>query len=158
MLSPIQTFEQSNIRNIESTVDRVSMISHNNSHQIYPPIQTISSYPKVEIVKEMYEDGRVYEGSVLNGIKEGEGKLIYPDGAYYEGHFSENKMHGFGTLYYRVGKPAYEGYWHEDQFHGKGILYNENPVEQLQPFDYSDFNLVEDYWIRYEGTCMKLFR
>lgn len=24
-------------------------------------------------------------------------------------------------------------------------------MEQLEPFDYTDFNLVEDYWVRYEG-------
>lgn len=87
-------------------------------------------------------------------MKEGQGKLTYPDGAYYEGEFAKNRMHGYGTLYYRVGKPAYEGNWFEDQFHGKGVLYNENPVDQLQPFDYSDFNLVEDYWIRYEGKSV----
>jgi hypothetical protein len=31
----------------------------------------------------MYEDGRVYEGPLLNGMKDGQGKLTYPDGAYY---------------------------------------------------------------------------
>jgi hypothetical protein len=35
------------------------------------------------MVKEMYEDGRVYEGPLLNGMKDGQGKLTYPDGAYY---------------------------------------------------------------------------
>lgn len=64
------------------------------------------------MVKEVYEDGRIYEGPILSGMKEGEGKLTYPDGAYYEGNFSKNKMHGYGTLYYRIGKPAYEGHWH----------------------------------------------
>lgn len=145
-LSPMQAFEQSNTRATENIgiVGARASLSHQQS-------AASNIYPKVEVVKEVYEDGRIYEGPVLHDMKEGKGKLTYPDGAYYEGNFSKNKMHGYGTLFYRVGKPAYEGYWHEDQFHGKGVLYNENPVEQLQPFDYSDFNLVEDYWIRYEG-------
>lgn len=61
----------------------------------------------MEVIREVYEDGRVYEGPIINEMKEGEGKLTYADGAYYEGHFSKNKMHGFGTLYYRINKPAY---------------------------------------------------
>jgi len=31
---------------------------------------------------------------MVNGIKEGHGKLTYSDGAYYEGNFKNDKMEG----------------------------------------------------------------
>jgi hypothetical protein len=58
-------------------------------------------------------------------------------------------MHGDGTLFYCEGKPAYEGQWYQDQFHGNGVLYNQNPMKLDEYFDYSDFNTVEDIWVKY---------
>jgi hypothetical protein len=91
--------------NIATNPPQISQQIHSVTHisSANPP----SSEPKAELVREVYEDGRVYEGPVLNGMKEGKGILTYPDGAYYEGEFSKNRMHGYGVLYYRVGKPAY---------------------------------------------------
>lgn len=60
-------------------------------------------------------------------------------------------MHGKGSLYYSSGKPAYVGDWNLDKFEGQGILYNENPVSLLQEFDYTDFDHINDYWVKYEG-------
>lgn len=34
---------------------------------------------------ENYDNGSRFEGMLVNGIKEGPGKLLYSDGAYYEG-------------------------------------------------------------------------
>ena len=105
------------------------------------------------LVTEQYEDGRKFEGTMLNGRKHGHGKLTYSDGAYYEGEFKDDKMEGRGTLFYGPGLPAYEGEWREDQFHGFGILHNESPLELKGCFNYSDFHLIEDFWVSYEGTC-----
>jgi len=58
-------------------------------------------------------------------------------------------MEGKGVLYYMPGKPAYDGEWFSDQFHGFGILYNESPVPLIGSFNYNDFNMIEDYWVRY---------
>lgn len=61
---------------------------------------------------------------MINGSKEGHGKLTYSDGAYYEGDFKNDRMEGQGTLFYGPQRPAYEGNWLADQFHGFGTLYN----------------------------------
>jgi hypothetical protein len=60
-------------------------------------------------------------------------------------------MHGKGILYYASGTPAYDGEWFEDKFEGFGVLYNENPEDFNEPFDYNDFDLVEELWERYDG-------
>jgi hypothetical protein len=101
---------------------------------------------------ETYENGRRYEGTTLQGRKHGQGKLLFEDGAYYEGQFQEDKMTGKGVLYYSADCPAYDGQWLNDQFHGKGTLYNECPVELEGAYDFRDFNEVDDYWVKYEGT------
>jgi hypothetical protein len=60
-------------------------------------------------------------------------------------------MHGKGTLYYPNNSIAYEGDWQEDQLWGKGILYNEEVSPLKKPFNYKDFEAVDEYWIKYEG-------
>mmetsp|Transcript_14778 Transcript_14778/g.1336 ORF Transcript_14778/g.1336 Transcript_14778/m.1336 type:complete len:82 (+) Transcript_14778:308-553(+) len=60
-------------------------------------------------------------------------------------------MHGKGVLYYGSGKPAYDGEWVEDKFEGFGILFNENPATLEGPFDYRDFDLVDEFWTKYDG-------
>jgi hypothetical protein len=58
-------------------------------------------------------------------------------------------MDGFGRLYYEGGKLAYEGSWSQDEFNGFGKVYNDNPVKLGEPFDYSNFDMLEDYWEYY---------
>lgn len=64
-------------------------------------------------------------------------------------------MDGWGRLYYEGGKLAYEGYWAQDQFNGLGKVYNDNPAALTEPFDYTNFDFLEDYWEYYEGMLMK---
>lgn len=58
-------------------------------------------------------------------------------------------MEGEGTLFYGPNRPAYEGHWVADQFHGFGTLFNESPLQLNGCFNYNDFNLIEDFWVRY---------
>jgi hypothetical protein len=61
-------------------------------------------------------------------------------------------MHGKGVLFYPNNQIAYDGEWKNDQLSGYGILFNEQ-ISQLEvPFDYHDWNDVEDYWEKYEGN------
>ncbi len=61
-------------------------------------------------------------------------------------------MEGFGKLYYQSGKLAYEGDWRNDQFMGKGVLFNEIPDVLNRPFNYTNFDEVEEFWTKYEGN------
>ena len=67
-------------------------------------------------------------------------------------------MHGYGVLYYASGKPAYEGQWKGDKFNGRqidnnlrGVLYNEESEILFDSFDFTDFNQLHDYWLKYDG-------
>jgi hypothetical protein len=41
--------------------------------------------------------------------------------------------------------------WVEDKFEGFGVLFNEYPTEFDQFFDFTDFDLVEELWTKYDG-------
>lgn len=100
---------------------------------------------------ENYKQGSRYEGGKLNGLKHGFGKFFYQDGGRYEGFWREGRMEGSGKLYYQSDRLAYEGEWQNDQFEGRGTLYNEYPEPLATPFDYRNFDNIEEYWVRYEG-------
>jgi hypothetical protein len=34
-------------------------------------------------------------------------------------------------------------------------VYNDNPAALTEPFDYTNFDFLEDYWEYYEGMLMK---
>ena len=84
-------------------------------------------------------------------MRNGWGKFYYQEGSLYDGEWKDNKMHGYGKLYYSNGQLAYEGDWYQDEFHGQGKVYNDNPVLLEEPFDFTDFNNLEQQWVFYEG-------
>ncbi|KAM3138718.1 hypothetical protein pb186bvf_009282 [Paramecium bursaria] len=98
-----------------------------------------------------YNNGSKYLGEMIENNKDGYGKLIFSDGGFYDGDWKNDRMNGFGILYFKDGQKAYEGYFADDQFHGNGTLYNRNPIKLMNQFDYSDFNQIGDYWIKYVG-------
>lgn len=87
--------------------------------------------------------GDIYEGEVVNDLREGEGKLMYADGRVFYGHFSQDDpvqgtlvypdgakyigelhngaRHGYGVYYFTDGS-KYEGYTVMNVFEGKGKM------------------------------------
>ena len=107
-----------------------------------------SSPQQMEFVVEEYETGSRYEGYKKDNVRNGRGRFYYQDGGYYDGEWKNNQMHGWGKLYYEGGNLAYEGNWAHDEFHGYGKVYNDNPigVPLSNGFDYTNFDLLDDYW------------
>lgn len=60
-------------------------------------------------------------------------------------------MEGYGTLYYPSGGLAYMGQWQDDKFNGKGTVFNETPVQLEESYDYTNFDQLGEYWVKYEG-------
>ncbi|CAD8082848.1 unnamed protein product [Paramecium sonneborni] len=118
--------------------------------QQQPHISGFSSQGEI-FVNEQYQDGSKYHGYKFNGMRHGQGIFYYKDGGYYDGNWQFNHMHGYGTLYYSNGNPAYKGSWNQDKFQGYGVLYNEITSQLNEPFNYQDFDHIEDFWTKYEG-------
>lgn len=49
-----------------------------------------------------YPSGDKYEGTFVNGVRDGKGKYTYANQDYYEGEFKDNLKHGIGRLVYPV--------------------------------------------------------
>ncbi len=58
-----------------------------------------------------YRGGSNYEGTFVNGVRQGKGEQAWPDGRRYEGHWAADRRHGHGTMTYRDGR--YVGAWHK---------------------------------------------
>ena len=69
--------------------------------------------------------GEYYEGTFVNGQKEGQGKIIYKNGTIYEGSLKQNRHHGFGKLTQLDGE-IFIGEWKEGKIHGNGKRYHSN--------------------------------
>ncbi len=69
-----------------------------------------------------YEDGTVYTGEVLNGLKHGQGKLSFANGTCYAGRFVEDFYEGYGKL--RESDMLYEGMFIKGEKCGNGRQHN----------------------------------
>ncbi len=65
---------------------------------------------------------------VVNGVKEGPGKLFYIDGAFYEGDFKNDEISGEGKISSSNGKFEYIGEFIKGEKHGLGVEKNENTL------------------------------
>lgn len=66
-----------------------------------------------------------YEGSWIQGIREGEGTKIYPNGEEYHGDFVAGLRHGHGRYKFTSGD-CYSGEWVDDQRTGHGTYFYSN--------------------------------
>lgn len=67
------------------------------------------------------QEGDVYEGHMVNDLKEGTGKLTYADGRIFEGMFDDDEAVQ-GTIQFPDGA-KYVGQLHNGARHGKGVYY-----------------------------------
>lgn len=84
-------------------------------------------------------------------MRHGQGKFFYADGGFYDGEWRFGRMEGLGTLYYPSGGLAYLGQWKDDKFNGKGTVFNESPQQIQETFDFTNFDQLGEYWVKYEG-------
>ena len=61
----------------------------------------------------------IYQGSYVDGQREGEGSLTYPDGSVYRGSFKGGQRHGWGRYAYSNGD-VWVGQWEAGKKEGPG--------------------------------------
>lgn len=69
--------------------------------------------------KMTYQDGSVYGGSWVDGMRHGKGKCVFVDGSEYDGEFREGNFHGQGKMTWNDGG-WYIGEWCDGEMHGRG--------------------------------------
>jgi len=79
---------------------------------------SLSSFDEYNQMEEMdLQEGR-YVGTMTNGQKHGQGKLIWHEGDTYNGAWSSDMKHGKGIMSW-VNGDVYDGTWEQDQRHGE---------------------------------------
>ncbi len=67
------------------------------------------------------EDGGVYKGECLNGVRDGHGVYTWPSGNKYDGQWKNGKQDGLGKLVYNNGA-VYTGEFQNGVEHGGGLM------------------------------------
>ena len=75
----------------------------------------------------IYDIEVYYEGNIVDGLPEGNGRLVWDDGLMlYEGQFKKGRVDGFGRSYCFNGKISSEGYRTNGVANGKFVAYYED--------------------------------
>ena len=68
------------------------------------------------------DEGCVYVGNWVRGVRCGEGKLTFLDGSFYRGEFREDQMWGKGIYVDATDGTQYDGEWYKNMRQGFGTL------------------------------------
>lgn len=74
-------------------------------------------------------DSGVYEGDLVDGKRQGFGRMTYDSGNSYEGDFYQDKFHGGLGSYKWADGSSYEGSWQNGLFDGIGIFRTDEGVD-----------------------------
>ena len=100
-----------------------------------------------------------FEGTYVQGVREGYGVMRFANGEEYQGLWSKDKRNGQGTYRYANGD-VFSGMWVEDKKHGNGAYVYGNKAQIAG--DWRNGDLVRGKWIMpeyssYHGTGVGLF-
>ena len=106
----------------------------------------MDDYPNGNGILENYENSTKYNGDILNGKKEGKGKLEYKDGTIYEGDFKNDVYEGNGKLIFPNGR-KYEGEFHDGKIKGKGkFTWEDGKIYEGEYEDFMKKGFGKFYW------------
>lgn len=69
------------------------------------------------------QDGTIYKGDFLNGLRHGNGIMLFSNGAVYEGEFQYGQRSGLGVYTYETGH-VYQGQFEGNHPNGAGRMTN----------------------------------
>lgn len=85
--------------------------------------------------KKYYENGDIYVGNLIDGIRSGYGTLYISSGGKYEGNWKNDRYNGNGTLTMEDGS-FYEGNFLDGFIHGEGVYTYSNGDVYTGSFEY----------------------
>lgn len=106
-------------------------VSAQEANEEPEPAEDVYEGPLVDGVREgfgtlTYADGSVYEGEFANDLPSGNNEtLLFADGRRYQGTFIEGQMQGYGTLEWPNGD-VYVGTFNANAITGTGTFYWQN--------------------------------
>lgn len=80
-----------------------------------------------------------YTGELIDGIPEGNGKIIWYNGDSYDGEWHYGTANGYGTMYRHEAETTYTGYLENRVLHGYGTCIFENGYTQSGQWENGEF-------------------
>ena len=113
------------IKNDMSIINNILIKNNSIGHSFIIPLSdTRDSSPSINLSPINPKKNDInqiqYIGNIIDGKKEGKGKLIYPDGTYYEGNFKNDLFNGKGIFV--NNNSIYNGDFLNGKKHGKGKI------------------------------------
>ena len=120
------------IKKETSTINKTIINNNNNSntivHSFLIPLSDTRHSSNSWNLSSINRHSSKYEipnqtqfiGDIIDGKKQGKGKLIFPDGSYYEGNFKDDLFNGTGILV--KDNSIYKGNFLNGKKHGKGKI------------------------------------
>lgn len=143
-------------------IDRIFVTTSEGTYDLgFNGGETISAKVKLD-------SGLKFEGSLSNGLIEGDGELTYPKGDTYTGSFSKGARSGEGEYVWSNGA-KYTGSWKNDKMSGEGTYYYAKKKQGYKltgtfkkgkPNGTCTYYKTEDqkYKTKWaDGTCMKIW-
>ncbi|MCY4129390.1 MAG: hypothetical protein OXG15_09155 [Gammaproteobacteria bacterium] len=112
------TRTQTGVRSVRSALKQLYVVLFTVATVLPLNVDVIAQDAEVE--SKSTED--VYEGPLVNGLREGFGKLTYADGSVYEGEFANNLPSGNDEILSFADGRRYQGTFIEGQMQGYGTL------------------------------------
>ncbi|CAD8090597.1 unnamed protein product [Paramecium sonneborni] len=111
----------------------------NNHHRTSSKTPSIGKFKKSNI-------------TIREDIQNGRGRKVYENGFVYEGDWLNGMRHGNGTLKDFNLDIVYQGQWLNDQFSGRGRFVNSDYQEDsYKLLNFKQFKLVQHQFTSYEG-------
>ncbi len=98
-------------------------------------------------------DGAVYEGDMVNGVIQGQGRMLWNNGDRYEGSFQNGLFHGQGLMV-GVGGSSYEGQFAEGAITGIGTMVYSDDEQYTGEFQHSRKHgkgILKSFATEYQG-------
>ncbi|CAD8078349.1 unnamed protein product [Paramecium sonneborni] len=141
-----------------SNPENVQSFQNQEINKPYEGLSKINTERSQQLQSQSLDHIETATRNVLSDInQESEQRLYYDDQKTkikYQGEILQGKKNGEGKLYFENGKLQFEGKFLQDQFHA-GTLYNEHPVIHHQ-INYSLLREVQEkgYWKYYVGQFL----
>ncbi|CAD8188777.1 unnamed protein product [Paramecium pentaurelia] len=121
---------------IESSRLKDKMIGHHRSSSKTP---SVGKFKKSNI-------------TIREDVQNGRGRKMYENGFVYDGDWVDGMRHGNGTLKDFNQNIVYQGQWQNDQFSGRGRFINQDYQEDdFKLLNFKQFKLVQHQFTSYEG-------
>eukprot|EP01015_Nassula_variabilis_P021302 TRINITY_DN3778_c0_g1_i1.p2 TRINITY_DN3778_c0_g1~~TRINITY_DN3778_c0_g1_i1.p2 ORF type:complete len:290 (-),score=33.73 TRINITY_DN3778_c0_g1_i1:77-946(-) len=149
-ITPIQRFQKMELVQQDSVdlfgdIDDENYDKDQQKDSVSPYKEERRSPPSVGGSKQYsgYQERKVFSRTFQE-------KVVRAGQTVYHGHVIQGEREGYGKLLRMNGDLIYEGQWSQNMFNGRGVEYNSAEIDQRE-VRYNDMESIDKKWVKYSG-------